>query len=63
MIGSVSKVVDFSDPMDSPDQSILPGTLYEWSASGFTYKPSTYIEPGRGYWVLTLQDCQLTVGE
>ncbi|MDP6599571.1 MAG: hypothetical protein QGI86_27515 [Candidatus Poribacteria bacterium] len=62
MIGSVSQVVDFSDPADNPDQSILPGTLYEWNSTGFTYRPSTHIEPGRGYWVLTLQDCQLTVG-
>ena len=61
MIGSVAKVVDFSDPMDSPDQSVLPGTLYEWSADGFTYKPTTYIQPGKGYWVLTLQNCELTV--
>ena len=62
MIGSVSQVVDFSNPADNPDQSILPGTLYEWKADAYTYQPTTLIEPGGGYWVLTLNDCQLTVG-
>jgi len=62
MIGSVSEVYDFSDPQDSPAQSVVEGSLFEWRAEGFSYQPSDKIEPGKGYWVLALQDCQLTVG-
>jgi len=62
LIGSVSKVYDFSDPIDEPDNSIVNGTLYGWRAKGFSYQASSRIEPGKGYWVLAQQDCQLTVG-
>ena len=62
MIGSVSSDYDFSDPQDSPDNSIVPGSLFEWKALGFSYQPSNRIEPGKGYWVLSMRDCQLTIG-
>ena len=61
MIGGVSKTADFTDPQDDPDSSILPGTLYTWNPENYSYVPVTNIEPGKGYWALTMVDCQLTV--
>jgi hypothetical protein len=61
MIGGVNQSVDFSSPADEPDDSIVPNTLYRWQADSFTYLPAQSIEPGRGYWVLTLTPCLLTI--
>ena len=62
LIGSVSQVYDFSNPQDQPDQSVTPGSLYAWRAKGYSYQATDRIQPGQGYWVLALRDCQLTVG-
>ena len=61
MIGSVNQLADFSSPQDEPEGSIVPNTLYRWQGDRFTYMPSQSIEPGRGYWVLTLTPCLLTI--
>ncbi|MDP7281571.1 MAG: FlgD immunoglobulin-like domain containing protein, partial [Candidatus Poribacteria bacterium] len=61
MIGSLSQTADFSQATDTPDDSIFPQSLFSWDAAGSSYQLSTQIEPGQGYWVLTLVDCQLTV--
>ena len=61
MIGGVNQSADFSSPADEPDDSIVPNTLYRWQADSFTYLPAQSIEPGRGYWVLTLTPCLLTI--
>jgi len=63
MIGSVNQVSDFSDPQDLPDDSIVPNSLFEWQPQRYTYNQVHKIEPGKGYWVLSFADCQLTVGE
>ncbi|MBI1927480.1 T9SS type A sorting domain-containing protein [Candidatus Poribacteria bacterium] len=60
MIGSVSGDADFSDPQDNPDGSILP-PIYFWDPIGFAYVPASTVEPGKGYWTLSLQPCTLTV--
>ena len=62
MIGGVSQVTDFSNPQDEPDNSIIVGTLYSWNPTNFSYEAQTEIVPNQGYWVLTLAECQLTVG-
>ncbi len=62
MIGGVSQVTDFTSPQDDPDNSIIAGTLYGWNPTGFSYESKTEIAPGQGYWVLTMAECQLTVG-
>ena len=61
MIGSVSEVADFSNPVEEPDNSIIGGTLYGWNPTAFTYQSQLEINPGQGCWVLTMVDCQLTV--
>jgi len=62
MIGGVSQVSDFTNPQDDPDNSVIAGTLYSWNPTSFSYQAKTEITPGQGYWVLTLAECQLTVG-
>jgi len=62
LVGSTYRVCDFSDPQDVPNGSIVPNSLFEWQAKGFTYNQVSKIEPGKGYWVLTFEDCRLTVG-
>ena len=62
MIGGVSQAADFTNPQDDPDNSIIPGTLYSWNPTNFSYQAQTEIVPNQGYWVLTLAECQLTVG-
>ena len=61
MIGTVIDTVDFSNPNDTPDNSIL--------IPAYTYDPVTgeYIEatrliPGNGYWIAVIQECDLTLG-
>ena len=61
MIGSTTQQADFTDPQDDPDKSILQHSLFGWNAAGFSYQLSDQILPGKGYWVLALSSCQLTV--
>ena len=61
MIGGVNQSADFSSPADEPEGSIVPNTLYRWQGDRFTYMPAQSIEPGQGYWVLTLTPCLLTI--
>jgi len=61
LVGGVSTSIDFFEPQDDPDQSVVAGSLYEWHARGYAYRPARQIEPGKGYWLLALQECQLTL--
>ena len=61
LIGSVSEDCDFSQPVVSPEKSIAKHSLFEWKANGSSYQKSLVIKPGKGYWVLCWNDCQLTV--
>jgi len=61
MIGSVYGLnVTFTDPDDTPDSSV-EGYAYWWNPTGKSYDYTTLIEPMKGYWVIALQDCSLTV--
>ena len=46
---------------DSSVRSILRNSFYNWQPSLYAYDRSSRLEPGKGYWVLSLSDCQLTV--
>ncbi|MAE39543.1 MAG: hypothetical protein CML07_01215 [Psychrobacter sp.] len=61
MIGSVSSMVDFSAPSDDPDSSILQYSLFTWLPEGHSYQLSSEITSGTGYWVLSMNECQLLV--
>ena len=58
MIGSVSTNASIADPNDAPDGSVIP-TAYWWDPVGRAYTTTTDIEPGKGYWAASVQDCTL----
>jgi len=60
MIGGVNGTVDFTDPQDNPDGSVIP-PLYTYNPTSFSYEEKTSIEQDKGYWTLALQDCTLTL--
>jgi subtilisin family serine protease len=60
MIGSVNTTVSIADPNDDPDESIIP-PAYWWDPVSKSYITTTDIEPGKGYWVASLNDCTLTL--
>jgi hypothetical protein len=60
MIGGVNGNVDFSDPQDNPESSVIP-PIYTYNPSSFGYEEKTAIEPGKGYWILALNECILTL--
>ena len=60
MIGSVINNANILDPNDNPDGCVQP-FAYWWDPVSKTYVNTTDIEPGKGYWVATVQDCQLTL--
>jgi len=63
MIGSVyGLVVPFDEITVRPDGIIIPNTLYRYDPRS-TYIRASTIEPGIGYWILSLADGQITVGE
>jgi uncharacterized repeat protein (TIGR01451 family) len=60
MIGSVNTTTSITDPNDDPDGSVIV-PLYWWDPVGKSYILTTDIEPGKGYWVASLNDCTLTL--
>jgi len=60
MIGSVIDNASIASPNDSPDGSVQP-FAYWWNPETKSYVMTTTIEPGKGYWVASVQDCTLTV--
>ena len=61
MIGGVVDPVDFTDPNDSPDNSILT-PAYGYDPYSKNYYQTDFIEPKRGCWVAVLQECDLNIG-
>ncbi len=60
LIGSVMDSVNFSNPNDTPDRSvILP--IFAWDAGGQRYVSRNFIEQSYGHWMLVLQECDLIV--
>ena len=61
MIGSVSTNAGIADPNDDPDSSAVT-PAYWWDPVTKSYTVTTDIEPGKGYWIASLNDCTLTLG-
>ena len=69
LVGGLTQPIDFTDTASVSDQpigdpsvrSIWRNSLYNWQPSFYAYDRSSRLEPGKGYWVLSLNDCQLTV--
>ena len=60
MIGSVSATASIADPNDDPDDSVI-ASAYWWDPVGRSYTVTPEIEPGKGYWVASVNDCTLTL--
>ena len=60
MIGSVTTNSSVVEPNDDPDGSVIP-TAYWWDPVARAYTTTTDIEPGKGYWAASIQDCTLTL--
>ena len=60
MIGSVITIASIAAPNDNPDGSVIP-TAYWWDPVGKSYILTTDIEPGKGYWIASVNDCVLTL--
>ncbi|MBN1755353.1 hypothetical protein JW877_03970 [bacterium] len=58
LIGSIYETIDFSNPDDTPDGSILPGTYY-YSALERRYVASDVLKPGYGYFIAARVNCLL----
>ena len=63
LIGSIAKNVNFTNPNDNPDGSIIEGSLYGLNPANCGYFSTTIIEPTKGYWVCAAQPCELTVSD
>jgi len=60
LIGSVMDSVNFANPNDTPDGSvILP--IFAWDAFNQRYVPRNYLEQSYGHWMFVLQECDLIV--
>ncbi|MBM3238485.1 T9SS type A sorting domain-containing protein [Candidatus Poribacteria bacterium] len=60
LIGSPNATIDFTNPQDNPDGSVLPPARF-YDPDKFTYTRANQLEPTKGYWVIALQDCTLTL--
>lgn len=60
MIGSIYTSTSVVVPNDDPDGSIIP-PAYWWDPVGKSYTLSYNVDPGKGYWVASVQDCTLTM--
>jgi hypothetical protein len=61
MIGSVNMTMSIADPNDNPDGSVIP-PAYWWDPESKSYVVTTDVEPGKGYWTASVDDCMLTFG-
>ena len=63
MVGSISMVTDTSAFEDTPSGIILPNALNWYDPDGAIYVLSDMIEPGKGYWLPSLDAGVLTLNE
>ncbi len=59
LIGSVMDGVDFMDPDDNPDGSVM--ACYGYNAITMQYYPAIKLDPKKAYWIAVAQECDLTV--
>jgi len=62
MVGSIhGKTVAVADLVDNPPASIQRAAVYIWNPTGKSYATASNVEPGKGYWLGTIQDCTLSI--
>lgn len=62
LIGSVIKPVDFSDPNDNPNGSVIAAYGWDFNTSQYHSVYPGDLEPKEGYWLAVIQACDLTIG-
>jgi hypothetical protein len=62
MVGPAGSTIDFTDPNDNPDGSVIGTNTFWYDPAVGQYVLTSTLESGKGYWVLAIQDCTLTVG-
>ena len=60
LIGSLIDSVNFANPNDTPDRSVLL-PIFAWDAGGQRYVSRNFIEQSYGHWMFILQECDLIV--
>jgi photosystem II stability/assembly factor-like uncharacterized protein len=60
LIGGLANAIDFTNPQDTPDGSII--ATFGWDPASGSYYPTTTLEPGKGYWIAVAQECDVTIG-
>lgn len=58
LIGSVMDTINFANPNDTPDRSVIV-PIFAWSAGGQRYYSTTTIEQSYGHWMAVLQECDV----
>jgi len=60
LIGSLMDSVNFANPNDTPDRSIIV-PIFAWNVGTQRYYSTTTIEQSFGQWMAVLQECDVTV--
>lgn len=60
LLGSVIDSVDFSNPYDNPDGSVLL-PLFAWDEVKQDYYATTTVEQAYGHWMAVMSECDVTV--
>lgn len=58
LIGSVMDTINFANPNDTPDRSVIT-PIFAWNAGGQRYYSTTTIEQSYGHWMAVLQECDV----
>ncbi|MCD6418541.1 hypothetical protein J7M00_07145 [bacterium] len=59
MIGAPSQTVYWDEQTTVPSDAMLPGALFGYDATASAYFISNTLQPGYGYWVMSLENCIL----
>jgi len=59
IVGSLIDSVNFANPDDTPDRSVLL-PLFAWDAGNQRYYPTNFLEQSYGHWMAVLQECDVT---
>ncbi len=54
-------VIDMDDVIDTPSDSIVRSSIYEWNQVDRRYDSATVLQPGKGYWINGVRDCQISI--
>ncbi len=59
LVGSLIDSVNFANPDDTPDRSVLL-PIFAWDVGGQRYYPTVFLEQSYGQWMAVLRECDVT---